>query len=49
MASAFRRRRARKVFERFYRIEGTPGEGSGLGLAIVKEVVDRHNGALSVA
>jgi two-component system sensor histidine kinase TctE len=37
-----------KVFERFYRIEGTPGEGSGLGLAIVKEVVDRHNGVLSV-
>ena len=37
-----------KVFERFYRIEGTPGEGSGLGLAIVKEVVDRHNGFLSV-
>jgi two-component system, OmpR family, sensor histidine kinase TctE len=37
-----------KVFERFYRIEGTPGEGSGLGLAIVKEVVERHNGVLSV-
>jgi two-component system sensor histidine kinase TctE len=37
-----------KVFERFYRIEGTPGEGSGLGLAIVKEVVERHNGILSV-
>ena len=37
-----------KVFERFYRIEGTPGDGSGLGLAIVKEVVDRHNGVLSV-
>lgn len=37
-----------KVFERFYRIQGTPGEGSGLGLAIVKEVVDRHNGFLSV-
>ena len=37
-----------KVFERFYRIEGTPGEGSGLGLAIVKEVVDRHSGILSV-
>jgi two-component system sensor histidine kinase TctE len=37
-----------KVFERFYRIEGTPGEGSGLGLAIVKEVVDRHSGTLSV-
>jgi two-component system sensor histidine kinase TctE len=37
-----------KIFERFYRIEGTPGEGSGLGLAIVKEVVDRHRGMLSV-
>jgi two-component system, OmpR family, sensor histidine kinase TctE len=37
-----------KVFERFYRMEGTPGDGSGLGLAIVKEVVDRHNGVLSV-
>ena len=37
-----------KVLERFYRIEGTPGEGSGLGLAIVKEVVDRHGGALSI-
>jgi two-component system sensor histidine kinase TctE len=37
-----------KVFERFYRIEGTPGDGSGLGLAIVKEVADRHNGFLTV-
>ena len=34
-----------KVFERFFRIEGTPGNGSGLGLAIVREVVERH-GAL---
>jgi two-component system sensor histidine kinase TctE len=38
----------RKVFERFYRIEGTPGDGSGLGLAIVKEVADRHSGFLTV-
>ncbi len=37
-----------KIFERFYRIEGTPGDGSGLGLAIVKEVVDRHHGVLNV-
>lgn len=37
-----------KVFERFYRIEGTPGDGSGLGLAIVKEVVDRHNGVVFI-
>jgi signal transduction histidine kinase len=36
------------VFERFFRLKGTPGDGSGLGLAIVKEVVDRHHGVLSV-
>jgi two-component system, OmpR family, sensor histidine kinase TctE len=37
-----------KVFERFYRIEGSPGNGSGLGLAIVKEVVERHGAALKL-
>ena len=37
-----------RVLERFYRVEGTPGDGAGLGLAIVKEVVDRHAGELSV-
>jgi two-component system sensor histidine kinase TctE len=37
-----------KVFERFYRVDGTSGEGAGLGLAIVKEVADRHNGVVSV-
>lgn len=37
-----------KVFERFFRVEGTPGDGAGLGLAIVKEVADRHHGVLSV-
>jgi len=37
-----------RVFERFYRIDGSPGDGSGLGLAIVKEVVDRHGAALSI-
>lgn len=31
-----------KVFERFYRLPGTPGEGAGLGLAIVKEVAQNH-------
>lgn len=31
-----------RIFERFYRINGTIPEGSGLGLAIVKEVADRH-------
>ncbi|MGH8558791.1 MAG: sensor histidine kinase N-terminal domain-containing protein [Methylococcales bacterium] len=32
-----------KVFERFYRIPGSPGEGCGLGLAIVKEIADLHH------
>ncbi|MCK9606319.1 MAG: sensor histidine kinase N-terminal domain-containing protein [Methylomonas sp.] len=31
-----------KVFERFYRVPGSPGEGCGLGLAIVKEIADLH-------
>ena len=29
-----------KVFDRFYRGEGTDGEGSGLGLAIVREIAE---------
>jgi two-component system sensor histidine kinase TctE len=37
-----------RVFERFYRIQGTPGEGAGLGLAIVKEVAQRHHAALHI-
>jgi two-component system sensor histidine kinase TctE len=36
------------VFERFYRIQGTPGDGTGLGLAIVKEVAQRHGASLSI-
>jgi len=35
-----------RVFDRFYRIEGSPTQGSGLGLAIVKKVVDRHRGEI---
>jgi len=31
-----------KVFERFYRVPGSPGEGCGLGLAIVKEIANLH-------
>jgi len=37
-----------RVCERFYRVQGTPGDGAGLGLAIVKEVVQRHRGALHI-
>jgi two-component system sensor histidine kinase TctE len=35
-----------KVFERFFRLEGSPGDGSGLGLAIVKEVANQHGARL---
>jgi two-component system, OmpR family, sensor histidine kinase TctE len=37
-----------RVFERFYRVDGSPGDGAGLGLAIVKEVADRHGASLRV-
>lgn len=37
-----------RIFERFYRINGTIPEGSGLGLAIVKEVADRHNAVVEL-
>ena len=37
-----------RVFERFYRIQGTPGDGAGLGLAIVKEVALRHHSELRI-
>lgn len=37
-----------RVWERFYRIPGTPGFGCGLGLAIVKEIADRHGATVSL-
>jgi two-component system sensor histidine kinase TctE len=37
-----------KVFERFYRIPGSPGDGCGLGLAIVKEIADLHKARLKL-
>ena len=36
------------VFDRFYRVEGSEEKGSGIGLSLVKELVDLHNGNLSV-
>jgi signal transduction histidine kinase len=39
------------IFERFYRVNGAAArknDGSGLGLALVKEIVDQHNGQVSV-
>ncbi|WP_139826160.1 sensor histidine kinase [Derxia lacustris] len=39
---------AGRVLERFYRIDGTPGEGSGLGLAIVREIADGHGAEVEI-
>lgn len=37
-----------RVFERFYRIPGSPGEGCGLGLSIVREIAEIHGASLEV-
>ncbi len=40
-----------KLFDRFHRVEGTPGrsyEGSGIGLALVQDLVRLHGGEVSV-
>jgi PAS domain S-box-containing protein len=40
-----------RIFERFYRVEGTSGrtyEGSGIGLALVQELVKLHGGTITV-
>ena len=39
---------AYKVFDRFYRADGTGVEGSGLGLAIVREIAELHRAAASL-
>jgi two-component system sensor histidine kinase TctE len=38
-----------RVFERFYRIPGSPGDGCGLGLAIVREIADLHKVQLTLS
>jgi len=38
-----------RVFDRFFRGEGTTEPGTGLGLAIVKTVADRHGAAVELS
>jgi two-component system sensor histidine kinase TctE len=37
-----------RVFERFYRVRGTPGDGAGLGLSIVREITQRYGGTVEL-
>ena len=38
-----------KVLERFYRVDGSPGNGCGLGLAIVQEITKLHDAVLTIS
>jgi len=37
-----------RVFERFFRLPGTPPGGAGLGLSVAKDVVEAHGGEIGV-
>jgi len=37
-----------KVFDKFYRVPGSPTGGTGLGLSIVKNIIELHKGHITV-
>lgn len=37
-----------KIFDKFYRVPGSPTGGTGLGLSIVKSIIELHKGNISV-
>lgn len=37
------------LFDKFYRVPGTPSGGTGIGLAIAKAIVEMHGGAIEAA
>ncbi len=36
-----------KIFQKFYRVPGTPTGGMGLGLSIVKSIIETHGGTIT--
>jgi signal transduction histidine kinase len=40
---------AERIFDRFYRVEGSHASGSGLGLAIARELAERMGGTVELA
>ncbi len=36
------------LFEKFFRVPGTPADGAGFGLFIAKEIVEGHGGAIGI-
>jgi signal transduction histidine kinase len=37
-----------KIFDKFFRVPGSPTGGTGLGLSIVKSIIELHKGQIHV-